>query len=55
MSKDSTSKLEKSAEQVLFDKTYYIPEGSPVAPSKFDVRVRSRYLSQGKLEASDLR
>ena len=34
---------------------YIIPEGSPVAPDKFDVRVRNRHLSSGTLSFDELK
>lgn len=36
-------------------KIYYIPEGSPVAPDKFDVRVRNRQLSGGHVTYTELK
>jgi hypothetical protein len=37
------------------DKTYFTPDGSPVAPDLFDVRVRTQYLSRGKVSPEELK
>lgn len=34
---------------------YIIPEGSPVAPDKYDVRVRNRHISGGVITAESLK
>ncbi len=37
------------------DKVYFTPEGSPVAPDLYDVRVRAQYLSRGKVTPEELK
>lgn len=37
------------------DEIYYTPEGSPVAPFKFDVRVQLRNRSKGLISDADLK
>lgn len=37
------------------DTIYFVPEDSPVLPSKFDVRVRLRYLTRGELTLVELK
>lgn len=36
------------------DEIYYNPEGSPVVPDKFDVRVQLRHRSRGVITTADL-
>ena len=37
------------------DKVYFTPDGSPVAPDLFDVRVRTQYLSRGIVSPDELK
>jgi hypothetical protein len=37
------------------DEIYYIPQGSPVAPSPFDVRVQTKNLSRGRITTAELK
>jgi hypothetical protein len=37
------------------DKTYFIPEDSPVRPDPFDVRVRLRHLTRGQITPDDVK
>lgn len=36
------------------DKVYYVPENSPVYPSRFDTRIRLRSLTRGLLTQTEL-
>jgi len=36
------------------DKVYYVPENSPVYPSRFDTRIRLRSLTRGLLTQNEL-
>jgi hypothetical protein len=38
----------------LDPKVYFIPEGSPVAPDRFDARIRLRSMTRGMLPTDDL-
>jgi hypothetical protein len=38
----------------LDPKVYFIPQGSPVAPDRFDTRIRLRSLTRGLIRAEDL-
>ncbi len=37
------------------DSIYFVPADSPVLPSKYDVRVRLRYLTRGEITLQELK